>query len=226
MMLIALFLSQVAFATNVNPTPFPVFLKEGFSSVLEFDEAPVQIVLGDSTQFQVERLNRSVAIKALSPYATTNMFVYFKNKETRLFILTVSEDALPTYYKRFSSAAIPAPKTKTPAPSIRYDRSVKITGVSFDKKRDFLTIDLELSANADGKMSPNWDLVRLKHKDRFLMPRKLWSERQDIQRDSRIKARLIFAKPNVSERFNDVSLIVPIKGSTNSFTLSLESVRR
>ena len=101
MKLIAILFSQMAFAMNVGPTTFPVFLKEGFSSILEFEEAPTQVVLGDQNLFQIEKLNRSIIIKPLTAYATTNMFVYFKGKETKLFILTASEETEPTYYKKF-----------------------------------------------------------------------------------------------------------------------------
>src|SRR3546814_6334164 len=52
--------------------------------------------------FQLEKLNRSIVVKPLAEYATTNMFVYFKGKRARLFILNASEEAEPTYFKRFS----------------------------------------------------------------------------------------------------------------------------
>lgn len=226
MILIAIFLSQTALAMNVNPTPFPVFLKEGFSSILEFEEAPTQVVLGDQNLFQVEKLERAIVIKPLVPYAMTNMFVYFKKKETRLFVLTASENNEPTYFKKFTSLVPPKPTPGGSHQAARvYGRKAVVHKSVFDKKRDFLTVDFEISADASAKIAPDWDRIRLKHKDRFVSPSKLWSERREIQRDSSIKARLIFTKPNIPFDMRDVSIVVPVKGSTKPFLVNLKPGR-
>lgn len=226
MILIALFLSQTALAMNVNPTPFPVFLKEGFSSILEFEEAPTQVVLGDQNLFQVEKLERAIVIKPLVPYATTNMFVYFKKKETRLFILTASEDNEPTYLKKFTSLVPPKPTTISTHQATRvYGRKAVVHKSIFDSKKDFLTVDFEISADDSAKITPDWDRIRLKHKDRFVSPSKLWSERREVQRDASIKARLVFTKPNIPFDLRDVSIVVPVKGSTKPFLVSLKPGR-
>lgn len=226
MTLIALFLSQMAFAMNVSPTPFPVFLREGFSSILEFEESPTQVVLGDQNLFQIEKLQRSIVIKPLVPYATTNMFVYFKSQETKLFILTASEDNEPTYFKKFTSLAPPkaAAKISNASPRI-YGRKAIVRKSAFDKKKDYLTVDFEISADSSAKISPDWDRIRLKHKDRYVSPSKLWSERREVQRDSSVKARLVFTKPNIPIDMRDVSIVVPVKGSTRAFTVNLKAGR-
>ncbi len=220
MTLLTLFLSH-ALASTLGPTTFPVFLKEGFSSILEFEEAPTQVVLGDQNLFQIEKLNRSIIIKPLTAYATTNMFVYFKSKETRLFILKASDDAEPTFYKKFSEIVpktLESPKTKVLR---KFVKGATLADASFDKKKDFLTVEIELSADSDGKLLPIWDLIRLKHKDRSASPSKLWSERREVQRDSRIKARLIFTKPNIPADLSDVFVVIPIKGQPKALTLDL-----
>lgn len=221
MKVVLLFLSQMASAISINPTPFPVFLKAGFSSVLEFEEVPIQIVLGDPSTFQVEKLNKAIAIKPLTNYATTNMFVYFKTKETRLFILTASEESEPTYYKRFQSLVAPAPEFKKAAVTTKYNRGGRITTTEFDKTKDYLTIDLELSADSGSVLIPVWEDIRLHYKDRFIKPNKLWSERREVQRDSKIKARVIFTKPNVPRDMKAVSIIIPLRDSGKSLSLSL-----
>ena len=53
LLLIVLF-SSMANASDAPMTPFPVFLKVGYSSILEFEETPQQVVLGDSKSFQIE----------------------------------------------------------------------------------------------------------------------------------------------------------------------------
>lgn len=227
MTLLKLLLIQTAFAANLGPTPFPVFLKEGFSTILEFEEPPTQVVLGDANLFQVEKLNRSIVIKPLTTYATTNMFVYFKTKDARLFILSASEDADPTYYKKFESFV---PKTKPASESRKPETprstaqksGTRITSISFDGKRDYLTVDVVISASSSTRVAPNWDQVRLKHRSKVVVPTKLWSERREAQRDSSIKARFIFAKPNVPGDLKDVSIVVPVKGSANAISLPLK----
>lgn len=224
--LLGLFLTQLAFAMNSSPTPFPVFLKEGFSSILEFEEAPTQVVLGDQNLFQVEKLNQSIIIKPLVPYATTNMFVYFKTKETRLFILTASDENNPTYLKKFTPVVPPKPVIKVTTNIVRkLVRGAKLSKSIFDKNKDYLTVDFEISADSTSKISPDWDRIRLKHKDRYVSPSKLWSERREVQRDTSIKARIVFAKPNIPGDMQGTSILVPIKGSTKSFTFNLKAGR-
>lgn len=226
MKFLTIVLAQVALAANATPTTFPVFLKEGFSSILEFEEAPSQVVLGDQNLFLVEKLNRSIVIKPLSPYATTNMFVYFKSKETKLFLLTASEEAEPTYYKKFDDEVKKSLDSGKVAVPLKYSKGLHLKSSDYDSKKDYLTIDFIIAADSSGKLSPSWDLIRIKHKDRIVNPMKVWSERREAQRDSFVKARLIFTKPNIPADFKDVSIIVPIKGISKPFTAELKGVRR
>lgn len=227
--LIFLLLPSISFAGALPPAPFPVFLKMGFSTVLDFDEAPAKVVLGDSQKFQVERLNDSLVIKTLTPFATTNMFVYFKEKETKLIILTASEDAQPTYYKKFdppiqAPKAIPVPVAHVPAPATQ--RGGKVVLAHFDAKKDYLTVEFYLGNDSKELMKPTWAYVRLVYKNATLAPYKLWAERQDVQKDSRVKARAIFAKPNIPRNLQDVSLVVPIQGSLSPISLTLVGDKR
>lgn len=225
MIFLSLLISQALAVPSIGPMAFPVFLKEGFSSILEFEEAPTQVVLGDQNLFQIERLNRSIVLKPLGPYATTNMFVYFKAKDTRLFLLTASEDAEPTFYKKFESftaKAIEKPRAKT---TTKYLRGVHIKRSEFDKKNDYLTIDFIIAADSSGKIAPGWDLIRLKYKSKIISPTKLWSERREVVRDSSVKARLIFTKPNIPSDLKDVALVVPVKGSAKSWTIKLRGAK-
>jgi hypothetical protein len=223
---ILIFISQALANPSIGPTAFPVFLKEGFSSILEFEESPSQVVLGDQNLFLVEKLNRSIVIKPLSPYATTNMFVYFKTKETKLFLLTASEEADPTYYKKFESDTQKPKAPKEASTPKKYKKGLHVKSSILDSKKDYLTIDLVVAADSMGKLSPSWDLVRIKYKDRIINPSKVWSERREAQRDSFVKARLIFTKPNVPANFKDVSLIVPLKGVSKPLNAYLNGAKR
>lgn len=220
---ILLFLPVVSLAATIPPTPFPVFLRAGFSSVLEFDEVPTRVVLGDSHKFQVEKLDRSLVIKTLAPFASTNMFVYFKENEPRLFILTASEDAQPTYYKKFDAPPPPPkPPVKAALGQIRIPKpGGTILSAQFDKKKDYLTVEFEISADSKEMLRPTWSWVRLLSGSKAITPMKLWAERQDVQKDSRVKARAVFAKPNLPRDLSGVSLVVPLQGSINPINLAL-----
>jgi len=214
--------APIVATASVGPSAFPVFLKEGFSSILEFEEAPSQVVLGDQNLFQVEKLNRSIILKPLTAYATTNMFVYFKGKETKLFILTASDEAEPTYYKKFEDIKAPPPqKTVTQITKRTYVRGINLKKSSYDTKKDYLTVEFEIVADSTGKVAPNWEQVRLKYKDKVLSPSKLWSERREVQRDSVVKARVVFVKPNVPSDFKNTVVAVPLKGMAKGLVLSL-----
>jgi len=214
--LIMLLFPVLCFAAEIPPTPFPVFMKMGFTTVLEFSEAPSRVVLGDSQSFQIERLNRSIVLKALAPYASTNMFVYFATKDTRLFVITTSEDAEPTYFRKFEDAIIPKP-TSPKQEEIKL--GVKVTSAHFDQKRDYFTVEISISSDSNALIKPNWDLIRLSYKNGFIAPKQLWSERKEVQRNASTKARFIFVKPNIPSNLAGVRLIVPVAGRQSPFSV-------
>lgn len=216
---IFLFFPNLAFALSISPTPFPIFLKMGFSTVLEFEEAPTKVVLGDAKSFQVEKLDRSIVIKTLAPYANTNMFVYFRSKEPRLFVLTASEEAEPTYYKKFET--IIPPKPTNIDTKIIYRRGATITSAKFTPKKDFLTIEALISSDSKSKVSPQWNKIALVVGKTSLSPDKLWSERKEVQKDSKVKARFVFNKPNLQRDLKNAHLVVPIAESTSPITVTV-----
>lgn len=207
----------------ITTAPFPVFLKYGFSSVLEFEETPQKVVLGDSQSFQVEKLNKSLVIKSMVAYASSNMFVYFENADPKLFILTASEDAEPTYYKKFES---PKPITPPSASSRSYRSKTHVRYARFDSKKDYLTVEVMFSSFSNEITKPNWDLVRLRNGTKTIAPDKLWSERKEIQKDSNVKARFIFAKPNLPRNLSGTTLVIPLHTSAHPITLSLAGTLR
>lgn len=220
-----LFANLASATVQLPPTPFPVFLKAGFSSVLEFETPPTRVVLGDAQSFQIERLERSIVIKTLAPYASTNMFVYFKDTPTRLFVLTASEDAQPTYYKKFESPVPPKKAATSPSPPRTYARSAEIKRTTFDAKKDYLTVEAEITADSSAIIRPNWPLVRIRQGSRVVAPAQLWSERKDVQKDSKVRCRFIFAKPNVNRSLEGVTLIIPLEGDTRTISLALKGGR-
>lgn len=225
--LILLFLPCFSLAASTSPAPFPVFLKSGFSSILEFEDAPTKVVLGDGQTFQVEKLDRSLVIKTLAPYGTTNMFVYFRSQEPKLFVLTASEDAEPTYYKKFEPpiTAKLVTKTKESEPT-HYQRDARIVSCKFDGKKDYLTVEVILTADAKEPIKPQWNLVRLGFNKAFISPMKLWAERKDVQKDTKVKARFIFAKPNIPRNLKNVSLIIPTVSSLGPINLWLDGGKK
>lgn len=217
--IIMLLFPLLSFANvQTPPAPFPVFLREGFSTILEFEESPSRVVLGDSQSFQVERLDRSVVIKTLEPYAVSNMFVYFKSKSPRLFVLNASEDAEPTYYKKFETIKLPEPRSK---PITRLKRAATLKSSVFDKKKDHLVVEIAISADNTSKIIPDWNKTRLAFKNLKLEPKSIWSERKEIQKDSIAKARFVFLRPNIPKDLRGATLIVPAQGQTKPFIVNL-----
>lgn len=217
--MIALIWSAIAMAAPV-PTPFPLFLRQGFSSVLEFVESPRRVVVGDLQSFQVEKMEKSLVIRTQTAYATSNMFVYFDKGEPRLFVLTASEDAEPTLYRKFEE---PKAETKAATPALKGKpiRGTRVLGAKFDGKKDYLTVDVVLVADGKGVIRPNWELARLKSGDLAVKPTKTWADRKEVQKDSEARARFIFVKPNVPKNLRDVRLVLPLQGQTTPISLSL-----
>jgi len=223
--MIVLLFSALALAA-APPAPFPVFLKAGFSSVLEFEETPTRIVLGDAQKFQVEKLEHSLVIKTLVPFAATNMFVYFRELEPRLFVLTASEDAQPTFYKSFAAPPAPPKVATITAPPVRsLPRNGRVLSAKFDPKKDYLTIDFALHAEAVGVLRPKWTLARLMFGGTAIAPIKLWADRKEVQKNAEVRARVIFAKPNVPRSLDGVSMVIPLEGSIDPIRISLKGAK-
>lgn len=158
---LSLLLFSTAYASNTLLVPFPVFLKLGFSSILEFDSPPTRIVLGDATSFQVERLESSLVVRTLITAGVSNMFVYLKTGEVKLFTLTASDETVPTHLSVFKKTPVAVPNATTSSPAFSYKKGAKLVSAIFDTKKDFLTVEIVLSADSKESISPRWDWVEL-----------------------------------------------------------------
>lgn len=224
--LLIILIPTLSWASSLNsPAPFPIFLKLGFSSVVEFEEVPTRVVIGDGHNFQVEKLDHSLIIKALVPFATTNLFVYFKEKAPRLFVLTASDEAEPTYFKKFETPQI-VPNAPSPniAPVVSTS-NCRLISSEFDRKKDYLIVNVEISAPSSKAIKPIWNQIQLRYAKQKIIPSKLWSERKEVQRDTRVRARFIFAKPNVPRNLNNVILWIPIANGGRPFFVALKRVQ-
>lgn len=207
------FIIPLALSADIPPTTFPVFLKFGFTSVLEFEETPTRVVIGDSQNFQIEKLGRSLAIRSLVSENTSNMFVYFKTLPPKLFILTASDDNQPSYYKKFESLVVPKP-----VPTLNRPLKTGIISSKFDSKKDYLTIDIVVAARG-GRINPRWNATQLRFNSKTVQPTKIWSQRKEIQSDSHAKARFIFYRPDIPKNLANVSLVLPTDGNSIEFKL-------
>lgn len=204
------------------PTSFPLFLRQGFSCVLEFESAPKRVVIGDLQSFQVEKMEKSLVVRSLTAYASSNMFVYFETGDPHLFVLTASEDAQPTLFHKFESTKLPEKKAESPKALARPGlEGIQLVSAKFNAQKDYLTVDARITAGSAGAVKPKWDLVRLRSGEVTAVPIKTWAERKEIQKDANLKARFVFAKPNVRKDLKDVKLILPIQGRTTPFSLNL-----
>ncbi len=53
----------------------PVRLAIGYSTLIQFDSRPTQVIVGDQDSFKVEHVGNSVAIKPLASGGSTNLFI-------------------------------------------------------------------------------------------------------------------------------------------------------
>lgn len=217
-----------SFALN-DPTPViaqPLFLKLGFSSVIEFDEEPEKIILGDSQSFQVEKSNKSLVIRSLVNYASSNLFVYFRKHSTQIFSLTSDEDANPTLLKKIYLNDLvnkaEAPKETKVEAKKKYIESVKLTKKEFSKAKDYLTLDYVITAGNLSKLEPIWKKIRLHCGKAEIPPYKTWSQREVIQKDSEMKARIIFLRPNIGNDLKKCFLDIPAKDRSKNLKLELK----
>lgn len=208
---------------NAATTSSPIFLRYGFSSVVEFDEAPTQVVLGDSEAFQVEKLDRSLVVKPLINEATTNMFVYFKSASPKLLILSASDDFEPTHFKKFSAPFVAA---KPKSAAVPRQPAISTTGANlksktFSKNKDYLILDLDISANGSARLTPDWNRAAIHYKGKVLVPSKLWSERKEIQKNARAHARFEFRKPDLPADLIGAILKIPLKSGQKTMSINL-----
>ncbi len=215
-----------SFALNEPPIAQPLFLKLGFSSVVEFDEEPEKIILGDSQSFQVEKTNKSLVIRSLTNYASSNLFVYFKKHPTQIFSLTSDEDASPTLLKKIYLndlviKATPPEATKTEVKK-KYIEGAKLIKKEFSKAKDYLTLDYLITAGNSSKLEPQWNKIRLRCGKTEIPPYKTWSEREVIQKDSDMKARVIFLRPNIGNDLKKCFLDIPAKDRSKNLKLELK----
>lgn len=202
------------FANALDPITIPIFLKNGYSSVVEFEEVPLRAVLGDSHSFQIEKIEKSLVIRPLVKEANSNLFVYFKNSSPRLLILTANDSANPTFFKKFESFKRESPAKVDTLKKVEVSpRQSQVIKYYFDKKKDFLTVDFVLVADSRSKIAPKWENVYLKTKNETIISNKIWSERKEVQKDTFIKARVSFIRPNISKKIDMAVLEVPTSGT-------------
>lgn len=212
-----------AFANTVNEAAYPIFLKMGYSTIIDFNEMPQRIVLGDSQGFQIEKMDKSLVLRTLVAYATTNMFVYFKDAPPQIFTLTADEDANPTVYRKLEVIRpIKVIEKKRSSTIYKIKKGAFLNSTSWDKEKDYLTIDGFISADSESLLLPKWELIRLASGEKRLAPFKVWSARKDIQKDSSVKFRLIFLRPNIDKDLKKMFVIIPLQGKSESLHLELK----
>jgi hypothetical protein len=213
--------SALGFANDIPSMSAPLFLKPGFSTVVEFVTSPTHVVIGDANSFQVERLKNALVIKTLSAEAVSNMLVYFRNGEPKVFILKASENVEPTLYKKIASEKPVQFESQARSKSITPKRT-KIVSAQFDPKKDYLTIEYVIVANSASQITPAWDEVRITFGTKSFDPQSSWSERKIVQRDSFVRARAIFATPDIPRDLRGVSLSIPTKEDIKKIILGLK----
>lgn len=223
MIILLLVLSSSLAKANETIQSKPIFLKPGFSSVIEFETTPTQVVIGDNSSFQVEKLRKSIVVRPLVDETTTNMLVYFSRSKPMLFILNSSQDSNPTLYRKIASPTkqvkrkVQTKKTKKK----RYRRRTFIRKIDFDSKGDRLSITLGMSADWRMPIKPIWKSIKIRTRSKMLVPSKIWSQRKVVQPDSEVFSQFIFIRPGISKSLKDCHIIIPLVGYKKPLILAL-----
>lgn len=204
-----------------DPAPYPIFLKPGFSSVLEFDKAPSKVVLGDAEAFQIERLESSIVIRPKTDDAVTNLFVYFEKVPPKMFLLRSSSEADPALYRKFQAAAPPR-GAESPGSSKAPRRASAIRSVSVDPKKEFVLIEAEFIGTGRSALRPSWNSAKLKIGRNSIAPTKTWVERREIPPGAAVRARFTFEHDRVPEGANGSMLVIPMGGGSEQLILPLK----
>ncbi len=69
----------------------PIFVPMGRSVVLSFPVKPMKVILGNKGVFAIEYVEQDLAIAALTPQASSNMFVYLEGRRFGFDLRTVSQ---------------------------------------------------------------------------------------------------------------------------------------
>ena len=197
---------------------YPLFLKKGYSGVVNFTESPARVVLGDSKLFQIERLKSSLIIRPLFEEATSNLFVFFKTADPKLFLLSAKKDADPNFYLDFDYPvrATPVGQYETKPKLFTHSSAgvgFRVIEKNFSDKRDYLLLKVGIRNNDYSLLNPIWDASRLKYKGKFFAPSKVWAERKSIFKSSEVRATFEFTRPGVLESMEGVELVIPLSDS-------------
>jgi hypothetical protein len=92
---------------------------------------------------------------------------------------------------------------------------------SFDEKKDYLSLEIRMTADATSVIKPNWKAVRLSHKKDQIKPNTIWAEREIIQKDTAVLARFVFKRPDVPRTLKDVALLIPLDGHKSPIRLPI-----
>lgn len=68
----------------------PIFVRPNFGTIINFPVKPDNVLLGSSKQFGLEYIKNDIALTALFPGATTNMFVYLFGRRCGFLLKTSS----------------------------------------------------------------------------------------------------------------------------------------
>lgn len=210
---------------SIPLVPQTVFFRFGFSGILEFNQSPTRIVVGDQKSFQVERLGKSLVVRPVVDFGSSNLFVFFETGDPKLFLLIASEDANPSHYLKVSyPKEEPKPKPVVAVTSSKSrpttGRSLMLKSASFDLKKDYLTVEATAAAGSASAILPEWPNAKIVFKDRPMTPLKAWAERKDVQKDSFVKARFVFLRPNLPRDLKGARLVIPVKNEA-ALTLDL-----
>ena len=197
-------------------------INENLSTIVEFNQEPEALVIGNKKAFHVEKLQKRLVINStLKAPQNSNLFVLFKG-EKMAFLYLISNpglshnDFVKIDYPKVTLAKKPI-KIKKKRIKKKRKRStwgkihIKAYRAVFSHKKDYLEIRLKISNGLKHRITPALSFTTIKSGKKYITPDKVFSERKTIASGSYTYVKLIFLRPDLPGKEKRFQINIPIK---------------
>ncbi|MEQ1875506.1 MAG: TrbG/VirB9 family P-type conjugative transfer protein [Bdellovibrionia bacterium] len=131
----------------------------GYSTVLQFNERPINVVIGNQSAFRVEFIKNNVTIKPISSGVKTNLFIFTENDRFNLTVVSGSSQGVD-YVVRVKRT-FEDPNKAAQLNRFSHSNGVKLTLLRKIQGRDGTFLDFEISNQTNVKLKLLPDTLRI-----------------------------------------------------------------
>lgn len=223
-------------ALAINSFAETIYLKPGRSSVIQFNEAPVGIILGNPKAFQAERYGSNLVLRSNVASASTNLFVLFKKSDLKSFDLHCDPELKQTSVLKVDYPELvqtsntdtfkPIQQTMPKDDILKLPRNqlfLRVMSASWTKHKDYLNITVRITNTHDHRKTLGWKYASLKKGDKFIVPAAVRARRAEVAPNEQIYTKLEYKRPDVPADLKDIKLVLPVKDS-DRIEISMEGI--